>query len=115
MTHETETGAWPEAIVHSDNQSATHAHIDQSVNKALPWCVLAAAAAFLSLGIVVSDHARLGDSLEHHSELIHNAENRALDAQQNALITEQKCNSLEIEMARHGITAPPIVKPDRRE
>lgn len=102
MMHDTETGQWPAATVHSDNQSATHAHIDQSVNKALPWCVMAAAASFLSLGIVISDHARFGD-------LIRNAENRALDAQQETLITSQKCQSLEIEMARHGVVPPPVV------
>lgn len=84
--------------------------LSNHVNSPLPWCVLATAAAFLALGIVVSDHARIGDSIEHQGALIHSAENRALDAQQMGLITEQKCNSLEIEMARHGVTAPPLVK-----
>lgn len=96
----------------TDNSlTATHGgKLFNYVNAPLPWCVLSAAAAFLALGIVISDHSRIGDSIEHQATLIHNAENRAIDGQNMGLIAEQKCNSLEIEMARHGVVAIPLVK-----
>ena len=42
MSHETETGMWPEATVSSCHGSSTSAHIDQSVNKTMPWIALLA-------------------------------------------------------------------------
>lgn len=126
MSHDTETGSYDEDVpilteirgrsIHAKAGTAQSLSVDQSdksdrsVNKALPWCVLSAAAAFLALGIVISDHSRIGDSIEHQATLIHNAENRAIDGQNMGLIAEQKCNSLEIEMARHGVVAIPLVK-----
>lgn len=106
-----------------DNSQTVHpgGWLFNNVNNPLPWCVLASILSSLALGVVVSDHARIGDSIEHQNTLIrinnetqltliHNAENRAIDGQNMGLIAEQKCNSLEIEMARHNIVLQPTVK-----
>jgi hypothetical protein len=42
MTHDTESGSYPEASVTSNHGSSTSAHIDQSVNKTMPWIALLA-------------------------------------------------------------------------
>lgn len=95
MTHDTETGRWPEANILSRDGAAAGGFIDQSTNKALPWFGVAVVIAAIALAIAAYALA-----------VCHQAKQDAWQAETQSLLLRDHVDQLRFELASHGIKPP---------
>lgn len=92
---ETECGEWPENRIHTHGASASHAHIDQSSNKALPWFGVAVVMAAIALSIAAYALA-----------VCHQAKMDAWNAETRSILLQEYVEKMRFELASHGIKPP---------
>lgn len=115
----TETGRWPHNTALPGGSASQRNEIDDHsqkadrggrifnlINQPLPWIILAAAAAFLALGMAISNQGRIADNVAAQNVAIKAAYDKAYDAQTQSLLLRDYVDKLRIELASHGIKPP---------